>query len=172
MAYQTKQRGYYARCPRCGLYPVTCEDCGENATGSTPFSDWLRSASCPPELSSRSFDAQNLDFIWFNYREGWFILLEEKQSGIRQKRNQQDTHRIVDQLIRIGAASGETVSTWRGKRRIEYRGYYQVTFANTTPDDSEWIEINGKRYTRATFLRLLRTGKVDDEAAHPGGFVA
>jgi len=154
----TKQRFYYARCPACGQYPVICQVCGSPATGSTPFSDWLRSAQCPEELSSRFFDCQNLDYIWFNYREGWLITLEEKQFGKSITANQSDTHRIIQQLLETGAKNGVPVQTMRGKRKIEYRGHYLVVFSRTMPDDSEWIKINGKVCGKNDLLHLLRFG--------------
>lgn len=154
----TKQRSYYARCPKCGEYPVTCQKCGTNATGSTPFSDWLRSEQCPEGLSSRFFDCQNLDYIWFNYREGWLITVEEKQFGKSISANQSDTHQIVQQLLEIGAKSGIPVQTLRGERAIEYRGHYLIVFSGTTPDDSEWIKINGKVCSKDGLLHLLESG--------------
>lgn len=160
----TKQRQYHARCPVCGQYPVICQKCGGPATGATPFSDWLRSAQCPEELSSKFFDCQNLDYIWFNYCEGWFILIEEKQLGGYQRFNQRDTHSIVDQLLTKASSLKypvNTVNTLRGKRVIEYKGYYQVTFSNGTPDNSEHIWINGHLCSREGLLSLLKHGSLD-----------
>ncbi|GEM_PF-2645386 len=154
----TKQRSYYARCPACGQYPVKCQICGADATGSTPFSDWLRSDKCPPELSSAFFDCQNLDYIWFNYREGWFITIEEKQRAKLISKNQSDTHSVLEQLLNIGTSNDVPVRTMRGRRKIEYRGHYLIVFSGTTPDDSEWIKINGVMCNKSELLHLLKTG--------------
>jgi len=154
----TKQRTYYARCPVCGQYPVICQVCGSPATGSTPFSDWLRSAQCPEELSSKFFTCQNLDYIWYNYRDNWLITLEEKQFGKDISSSQFYTHLVIQQLLEIGAKSGIPIQTMRGKRKIEYRGHYLIVFSNSTPDDSEWIKINGSLYNKNGLLHLLKFG--------------
>lgn len=156
----TKQRSYYVSCPNCGQYPVKCQVCGSLAAAATPFSDWLRSSQCPEELSSKFFDCENLDYVWFNYREGWFIIIEEKQFGKNISVNQLDTHRVIHQLLEIGAKSGIPIETMRGKRKIEYRGYYIVVFSNSTPDDSEWIKINGVLCGKNELLHLLKFGSL------------
>lgn len=134
-------------------------------SGQTPFSQWIR--ALPPPLDSRNYDCQNLDYIWFSYRAGWFITLEEKRFGSSSTAAQRDTHAIIAQLLT--AASGAVVETWRGKRRIAYRGHFILRFSQTTPDDSDWVEINGSRYSnpRDVVFRLLSTGVCDDDDAIP-----
>lgn len=155
----TKQRTYYARCPKCDAYPAYCKDCGSRTTGSTPFSDYLRGLK--DDLSSKFFDSENLDYIWFQYREGWLITIEEKMWGKTGTRAQRDTHNIVAQLLALGARSRCLIKTMRGDRRIEYRGHYEISFQNTNPTDSDWFKINGIliKDTSKVF-NLLRTGKI------------
>lgn len=157
--WKTKQRRYHARCPHCGLYPVICEVCGTPATGATPFSDWLREVAPGLGLGSESFDAENLDYIWFQYRQGWYITIEEKQYGGHCSRAQRDTHGMVAQMLSI--SSGKAVETLRGKRAIEYRGHYVVIFENTTPDNSSWIRINGTKVGGYELIQLLSIGSFE-----------
>lgn len=154
----TKVRTYSGRCPNCGTYPALCAQCGSKTTGSTHFSDWLRELKSP--LNSAYYDCQNLDYIWFQYREGWFITIEEKMLGLRCNKNQKDTHGIVSQLLRIGSETGRVIKTLRGMRHVEYRGHYEITFEQTTPDDSQWVLINGLRYSPEIVCYLLRTGNL------------
>lgn len=153
----TKKRTYYARCPECGAYPGCCKDCGAKTTGSTPFSDWIRSLEAP--LDSGHADLQNLDYIWFVYRRGWFITMEEKMFGKNSSSAQSDTHNVISQLLFLG--SQQPVKTMRGTRKIEYRGHYLVSFQNTTPDDSKWIRINGMETKPEAVYELLKKGSVD-----------
>jgi hypothetical protein len=155
----TKGRTYSGRCPNCGAYPALCAECGGKTTGSTPFSDWLRKLKRP--LSSVYYDCQNLDYIWFQYRQGWFITIEEKMLGLHCNRNQKDTHGVVVQLLEIGSETKQAIETMRGKRMIEYRGHYELTFENTTPDNSEWLSINSVRYPPNAIYTLLSTGRID-----------
>jgi hypothetical protein len=135
----------------------------------TPFSLWIRNLRYP--LNSGNYDAQNLDYIWFHYRQGWFITIEEKRFGHQSRNAQSDTHSIVSQLLTL--ASGQSVMTMRGKRPIVYRGHYIVSFEQTTPDDSAWVRINQTLYCdppRAT-IELLTYGALppirEDETEWP-----
>lgn len=127
----------------------------------TPYSLWLRQLARP--LDSSVFSNHNLDYVWHNYRENWLLLMEEKRFGATCTPSQRDTHGVVDQMLSY--ASGMTVNTLRGRRMVEYRGYYLVQFSATTPDDSEWIRINGTNCTRSDLIGLLRTGYLVELAA-------
>jgi len=124
-----------------------------NDKHSTEFGLWLREQK---DINSSKYDAQNLDFIWFAYKAGWVLLLEEKRYNSSQSFAQKDTHNIVHQMLEF--ASGHIIDTAKGKRRIDYRGYFLIQFENTNPDDSDWIKINGKKHTKEDLLHLLQNG--------------
>lgn len=129
----------------------------------TPFSNWIRKVMD----DSKNYDVENLDFIRFHYRDGWFVTIEEKRYGAQPKPAQADTHNIVAQMLKI--ASGSKVKTMRGVRPIVYKGHFVVSFEKTTPDDSQWVKINGKKYTnpRNAVTHLLKDGNVFDEPTAP-----
>jgi len=137
-------------------YYKTCPHCGATVSLMTAFSEWLRALPAP--YDSRTIDNEDLDFIWFNYHEGWFVTLEEKCNGARSSPAQQDTHGIIEQLLRL--SSGARVYTLRGTRPIDYRGHYVLVFEHSTPDDSQWIKINGALATKRDLMDLLRTGSL------------
>lgn len=120
----------------------------------TPFSNWLR--ALPGCLSSLYYDNENLDYVWFQYRQAWFITIEEKRFMGVCTSAQEDTHGVIAQLLTI--ASGSVVKTMRGKRAIEYRGHYVVRFCQTMPDDSALIMVNDEEITKDGLLQLLATG--------------
>lgn len=126
-----------------------------NDNHSTEFGLWLRNQ---PQLESSRFDAENLDYIWFAYRNGWLITVEEKRHGASPSNAQNDTHSIVKQMLEN--ASGNEYKTMRGKRKIEYRGHYLIQFEKTNPDDSKWIKINGVECTKMELIFLLVNGKL------------
>jgi len=125
----------------------------------TPFGEWLRTRH-QGKIGSHTFSAQNLDYIWHNYRENWFITIEEKRyGGMRDRsaqRAQRDTHGIVAQLLE--GSSGMDVDTLRGHRRAEYRGHYEIVFDRTSPDDGD-MTINGRQANEQDLLRLLTVGR-------------
>lgn len=132
-----------------------------NDEHSTEFGVWLRT-QYQRWIGSHTFSAQNLDYIWHNWKKNWIILIEEKRyGGMVNKRAefaQRDTHGVVSQMLEI--ASGSVVNTARGPRLCEYRGYYRIVFENTSPDDG-WMTINGEPADEKDLLRLLYTGSVE-----------
>lgn len=131
-----------------------------NDNHGTPFGNWIRE-NHQARIGSHIFSAQNLDYIWHNYRESWLITIEEKRyGGMRNglaEAAQQDTHGVVTQMLQ--KASGAIVKTMRGIKRAEYRGHYVIVFKNTTPDDGSFT-INGKPSELTELLSLLETGTV------------
>lgn len=126
-----------------------------DSTG-TQFGTWLRTQH-QELIGSNQFSAQNLDYIWHNYRDGWFITIEEKRWRKASDKAQLDTHGIVAQMLK--ASSGIPVQTMRGVRPAEYKGHYVIVFENTTPDDG-WVNVNHKRVDKNDILRLLMTGSL------------
>ncbi len=129
----------------------------------TEFSKWLRKLDNP--LDSSSIDCNNLDFMWFNYREGWFITIEEKRYGKQQSKNQRESQSILYLMLKKG--SGETgliVPTMRGKRRIQYRGHYVIIFEQTDPENSQWCKVNNVKHNnvRDVIIDLLTNGKISN----------
>ena len=123
----------------------------------TQFGNWLRTKKIIK--SGLGYDAENIDYVWFAFYDGWFILIEEKRHGASQRLAQADTHGIIHQLLE-NVPLGTKVKTMRGNREIEYRGYYLVQFQKTNPDDSLWIKINGTKYTKNELLYLLKFGEL------------
>lgn len=123
--------------------------------GDTPYGAWLRTRH-QERIGSHRFSAQNADYFWHEYRESWFIVMEEKRYGAKQTLAQQDTHGIVVQLLEM--ASGSVVRTMRGPRAVEFRGYYLIVFDRTNPEDGG-LSINGIRASKADLLCLLDTGR-------------
>jgi len=148
------------KCKDCGV-EVVCPKCRQPATSFTPFSDWLRALPFP--YNSKMYDNQNLDYIWFHYRQGWLITIEEKRFGGTPTEAQADTHGIVAQML--AGSSPCQVTTMRGRRHIEYRGHYLVVFEQTTPDDSAWLLINGAAATKDCLMTLLQTGRLEPKEA-------
>lgn len=121
--------------------------------GDTPFGGWLRAH---PELDSRKhgFDAENLDYIWFQYTRGKLMLIEEKMHGAHSHAAQQDTHGIVHQALAYACANTTFERIYAGRSaRIKYYGYFCIRFENTCPSDgritiSRLIHTDGLDYTR------------------------
>lgn len=128
-----------------------------DSTG-TQFGTWLRTQH-QELIGSNQFSAQNLDYIWHNYRDGWFITIEEKRWRKASDKAQLDTHGIVAQMLK--ASNGIPVQTMRGVRPAEYKGHYVIVFENTTPADG-WVNVNHQRVTEQELIKLLTTGKIEN----------
>ena len=122
---------------------------------STEFGLWLRRQH-QQMIGSHTYSAQNLDYIWHNYKQNWLITIEEKRYGSRCTFAQRDTHGIVAQMLEM--ASGTQCRNERGQLvKVEYRGHYVIVFSNTNPEDGA-IRINNQPATTDDLLRLLTTG--------------
>lgn len=139
---------------------LTCANCGTEIEDSTPFSKWLRQFTGDHPLASSNVSAQNLDYIWFHYRPGWFITIEEKRFNATPDKSQADAHGVVAQMLTF--ASGMQCDTLRGKRAVYYRGHFVLSFEKTTPDDSQYVTINEVQHLnpKTAVENLLKTGNV------------
>lgn len=125
----------------------------------TDFGDWLRT-EYQQQIGSHTFCATDIDYVWHNYKENWFIIIEEKRYGGMAnelaERAQSDTQGVIHQLLQL--SSGKQVVTLRGIRGADYRGYYKIVFSGSGPSDSKWCTVNDKRVSRDGLLHLLETG--------------
>lgn len=152
----TRKHIYPAQCHRCGGDAI-CKECGKVVFGATSFSLWLRELK--GILSSRRITNQNLDYIWYNYRQHWFLTLEEKRYGGRCTSTQRTTHRIVAQMLDIASGSKVDVRCFRHTpklRRVEYRGHYIVRFSETSPEDSKRIIVSSNGEERDVSKNQLK----------------
>jgi hypothetical protein len=135
------------------LFNRKCPKCGTEVVASTAFSLWLR--ALPHPFTSATYDNENLDYIWFAYKAGWLITLEEKTRNGSSSPAQRDTHGVIAQMLAL--SSGKEIETMRGRRKIDYRGHYIIQFENTSPDDGE-IKINGVVASVEGLKALLSSG--------------
>ena len=142
-----RQAEHNKTCNHCGG-DLVCSECGVPSKNGTPFSNWLRdtgiSASC-----------HDIDYVWHNYRENWFMTLEEKTHNGTQTLSQKDTQGIVFQFLR--SASPRKCLTIHGAQTVEYRGHHVIIFENTTPDNGS-IRLDGKDITKEALINFLETG--------------
>lgn len=106
---------------------------------STEFGLWLRKQ---PEIDSRNegFSTTNIDYIWSYYREGYWMLLEEKRYRYLPKWSQVNCYKLVDLSARLDAS---------------YRGLHFIIFENTNPDDGA-IWLDGRYISRNDLIKFLR----------------
>lgn len=120
----------------------------------TPFRAWLRKH---PELDSvRGYDAEDLDCIWHQYRDGKLMLIEEKCRSGYQTYAQRDTHSLIDQAMKFAS---EYLQFRRENpnrpNRIKYYDYHVIQFENTNPSDG-WIKIDGKKVSEEKLVKFLK----------------
>ena len=138
---------YTKSCNSCGA-ELVCSECGVPSKTGTPFSNWLRDtkiqASC-----------HDIDYVWHNYNENWFMTLEEKTCNASQSISQKDTQGIVFQFLR--ASTPHQCLTMRGWQSMTYKGHHVIVLENTTPDNGS-ISLDGVAINKEELLHFLRTG--------------
>ena len=105
---------------------------------STEFGLWLREQK---EIDSElGHVATNIDYMWQNYKNGNWMLIEEKRHNAQVKFWQQ---RMFDIL------------NWCGKHHPRFKGFHIIVFEDTSPDDGT-IYLNGKEITKRQLIKFLR----------------
>lgn len=159
----TKPALYNYKCEECNEV-LECPKCGKPTKMGTNFSKYLRALE--GSLSSRFFNNQNLDYIWFNYRDYWLITIEEKTNNGKSSLAQKQSHSLLSQMLEVASGHEYDVSYGSKKQiaKVDYKGYYIVQFEKTNPDDSKWIKINNKIHSKDDLLFLLKHGHLVDLA--------
>lgn len=138
---------YNKTCNTCGA-DLICPNCGVPSSTGTPFSAWLRNTNFQVSI-------HDIDYVWHNYAENWFMTLEEKTHGAPQSQSQKETQGIIFQMLR--SASPRLCLTRNGWNIITYRGHHLIVFENTNPDDGA-IYLDNIEITKEELLEFLRTG--------------
>lgn len=105
---------------------------------STEFGLWLRNQS---EIDSKlGFVATNIDYIWENYKSGYWMLLEEKRfmgepSYAQKKQFKKLYHNI--------------------KKDNLFKGFHFVQFENTSPEDGK-IYLDRKEISKERLIYFLK----------------
>ncbi len=125
----------------------------------TPFALWLQKNHQNRIGSKCGFTTTDVDFVWRNYRDAWFITIEEKCRRTEVPWSQAVTHGILVEMLQFASGKKILVNDGSAKRHIEYRGHFFVQFSGTTPDDG-WMKINGVARTVEQLIELLTTGRI------------
>jgi hypothetical protein len=151
----TRQAKNNYRCLFCSV-DLVCPKCNAKRKMGTPFSIWLRQLGAP--LNSQSVYNSDIDHVWWHYKGGWFITIEEKQYGAEVRKSQQEIIDIFsERLLKFAQATQKTL---RGIRPVSYKGHYNIIFEKTSPLDSNYININGQNYQTTQLVYLLKNGEL------------
>ena len=147
---------------------LACPKCNAQQTHGTLFSKWLR--NLPGYLSSKNFNNQNLDYIWLDYHQFWFITIEEKTNSGQSTKSQKQLHNLIGQMLQFASGNEFDVSFGdkQQKSKVRYFGHYIIQFENTNPQDSKWIKVNGKERTEKELKVLLMFGKFPEDVIANG----
>lgn len=144
---------------------VNCPKCGCEHTVESSFQRWIRKN---PNLdSSDGHVVSDLDFIIHRYMTPAagralqaMMFLEVKTNGSKPRPSQLQTLSIARQLIQNQHVGGRIrrVVNGIGGPTIDVRDYggLLLRFSHTSPEDSDWIELHGKRIDTDTLTKVLR----------------
>jgi hypothetical protein len=106
--------------------------------GASNFSNWLR---VQPGISSElGFVATDIDYIWSNYKTGYWMLIEEKCKFAEPSFCQNKLFHIIDKVA---------------KADPNYRGLHLIQFENTSPEDGR-ICIDNINVSKEHLIRFLQ----------------
>lgn len=144
-----------------------CDNCGHLiATPEQEFNAWVRAQ---PDLSSSPSGAalsiMDIDFCVHKFvvtdkssgrqlPRQHIMLMEHKSHAGGASFAQADTITAIDQMLK---ASHLTIAkVHRGYVKMFYHGFHVLRCSANGPNDSDWMEWNGKRISAETLKRLLR----------------
>jgi hypothetical protein len=105
---------------------------------STEFGIWLRRQK---EIDSSSgFVTTNLDYVWYNYNTGFWMIIEEKRYMGKISWSQQKTFDLI-----INAC----------KKDPNFCGFHLIQFEKTSPDDGRTF-LDGKEVSKKGLINFLR----------------
>lgn len=105
---------------------------------STEFGLWLRKQN---EIDSgKGYIATNIDYLWMNYKNQKWMLIEEKRYNSDVKFPQTKMFDLIDKAC---------------KSDKNYQGFHVLKFEKTNPGDGR-IYLNGKEVTRNELINFLR----------------
>ena len=166
---------------------IRCPHCGEEIIAENPFSQWVRRH---PDLdSSNGYSAADPDVIWHKFRSErgrdfqLLMTIEVKTFGAQPSPAQRDTLSQWSQCARnrrstptkparanprqSGTGPHKTRSLVTGKMvALRNFGVHLLVFSRNDPDDSEWIEWDNQRITKAQLVQLLKFD-VDPDTLRP-----
>ena len=96
----------------------------------TKFGLWVRENSLM-RTSARGLSVTNLDFVFEDFQGKNLMLVEEKTRNGKLHRAQLKTFKVLDTIVRAGAAS----------QGYDYRGFFLIQFVEETPESG--CRING-----------------------------
>lgn len=93
------------------------------------------------------YRATNIDYMWQNYHNGLWMLIEEKRYGTQLIFPQSAMIQHFDSICAVGSSN--------------YRGFHLIIFENTNPEDGR-IFLDEQRIAVDDLLEFLRFEKGDD----------
>lgn len=109
-----------------------------NDSHSTEFGLWLR---VQKEIDSKlGYVATNIDYLWHNYKDGVWMLIEEKRYNRRPAYAQQKMFKLLDDVCQSD---------------LNYRGLHVLVFEKTSPEDG-LIFLDGQTISPEQLIRFLR----------------
>ena len=104
---------------------------------STEFGLWLRDQT---EIDSKlGYLATNIDYVWYNYKNKKWMLIEEKRYGYKPKSWQRNVFKAVHCSI----------------ESKDYYGFHLLVFENTCPDDGK-IWLDNKEISKDELIIFLK----------------
>lgn len=108
-----------------------------NDSHSTEFGLWLREQN---EIdSSKGFVTTNIDYLWFNYKNKKWMLIEEKRFNSEPTFSQNQMFKIIKKACESDS---------------NFLGFHVLKFSYTNPDDGE-IYWDNKKISKLELLKVL-----------------
>lgn len=128
----------------------TCPECGTEIYAHTDLSRWINAQRHPLDSSLNSLT--DVDYVWHNFKEDWFIIIEEKCYNTYPDLPQQDTLGLLVQMCLLSRNKPINTHIYpQTKTIVDFRGFYLLSLSATSPVNSRYVTINGVKFDRYTY---------------------
>ncbi|HCO39014.1 MAG: hypothetical protein AB1353_05855 [Aquificota bacterium] len=99
---------------------------------------------------------ENINWIFLNYCEGYFIFIEEQVNGkLKLSQTRKEFIKIIDSLFELASNYNTSAKNPKSNKLYRYLGFYRLGFSNTNPDNSKYILLNNCFVNKHQLIDLL-----------------
>ena len=117
----------------------------EHVNAGTPFGKWFRANLRDSKTGLSIIDIDTIVYYFHEYKQKSIMLIEEKANGDVLHTSQRLSFPILSTIISIGCKA----------MGVRWLGFHTIRMDGTTPDNSQWTELDGRRITKEQLVKFL-----------------
>lgn len=126
----------------------------EHVNAGTPFGSWMRQNLKDSKLGLSISDIDTTVYVMWDYKNKVLYLLEEKAYGDTIHAGQSFLFGVLSPVLSHGCKA----------MGITFNGLHVLRMQNRSPDDSEWIQLDGCKVTATELANRLNALTINNKS--------